>query len=92
MATLRQDLIFAARLFRKRPWLTILAVMTLGLGMGAVTTQFIVVKGLFLQRLPFPESAYFWQQPACTGSHPTRFPAKPENSGSALPWEQVQIR
>ncbi len=52
----RQDLIFAARLFQKRPWLTILAVMTLGLGMGAVTTQFIVVKGLFLQRLPFPDS------------------------------------
>src|SRR5688572_18824473 len=47
------DLRFAARSLARRPWFAALAILTLGLGIGATTTLFGVVKQVLLTPLPY---------------------------------------
>lgn len=50
------DLSLAARRLAKSPGFTLVAVLTLALGMGANTTFFSVLYGVVLKALPFPAS------------------------------------
>ena len=56
METLIKDIRFGIRSLAKRPGFSVLAIITLALGIGASTAIFSVVDGVLLRSLPYPDA------------------------------------
>ena len=56
MSGIFQDLRFAYRMLLKNPGFTAVVVLAMGLGIGANTSIFTIVRGILLAPLPFPQS------------------------------------
>ncbi|HBL25987.1 MAG TPA: hypothetical protein DD490_04040, partial [Acidobacteria bacterium] len=57
METIWQDIRFGIRTLIRHPATSVVALLTLALGIGANTALFSVVNGVLLRPLPYPESA-----------------------------------
>src|SRR5687767_11820285 len=65
-----QDLRYAARALRKQPMFTLVAVLTLTLGIGANTAIFSLLYQILLRPLPYPEAerlVFVWNSYPLTG-------------------------
>jgi putative ABC transport system permease protein len=56
LEVVRQDAVHALRTLRRNPGFTLMAVLTLALGIGATTAIFSIVDGVVFRPLPFPSS------------------------------------
>ncbi len=80
--TLLMDLRYAGRSLSKSPAFTILAVLTLALGIGANTAIFSVVLHLLIAPVPYPDGNSIVQLMRTAGGGQARFPADTEVFGA----------
>lgn len=62
LTTIRQDLIGGFRLLKKSPGFTVVAILSLALGIGANTAIFTIINAVFLHPLPVQEPAQLVEQ------------------------------
>ena len=73
METLIQDLRYAVRMLIKKPGFTVVAVLTLALGIGANTAIFSVINGVMLRSLPYTDAerlVALWETNTKSGQEP----------------------
>lgn len=76
LETLAQDVRYAMRMLRKNPVFAIVAILTLGLGIGANTAIFTLINAIMLRSLPVknPEQLVFFSRSNIEGKDWPSFP------------------
>jgi predicted permease len=85
MGTLWQDLSYGFRMLVKRPGFTVIAVLSLALGIGANTAIFSLVSAVLIKPLPFPEAerlVMVWEDASSIG-----FPQDTPSPGNYSDWK-----
>ncbi len=85
MQTLWQDLRYGGRMLMKQPGFTVIAVLSLALGIGANTALFSVINAVLLRPLPFQEPdrlAMIWEDASFIG-----FPQDTPAPGNFADWK-----
>src|SRR5262245_8919220 len=86
---LRQDLRYGARMLLKQPGFTLIAALTLALGIGANTAIFSVVNAALLRGLPYREPeqlVHLWER-----TPQQNFPQREASYPDLLDWRQNQV-
>jgi putative ABC transport system permease protein len=88
MQTFWQDLRFGARMLMKKPGFTIVAVITLALGIGANAAVFSLINAVLLKPLPFYEPerlVMVWEEASFAG-----FPRQDPAPANYMDWKSRQ--
>src|SRR6185503_16806820 len=75
--SIRQDVAYAAKRLAQSPGFTLVAALTLALGIGATSAIFSVVNAVLLRPLPFPEADRLVQLAALWKQEPVAYLAPP---------------
>src|SRR5918993_4370815 len=69
------DVRYAIRLLRRKPGITLVAVLTMTLGVGVTTVLFSTTYGVLMKPLPWPEADRLVRLTETRGGRPPRFGA-----------------
>src|ERR1700738_4748143 len=80
-----RDVVLALRSLRKNPGLSLTAVLTLALGIGANTAIFTLLYGLVLRSLPTPDASHLVRVTIASAAEPGS-----EENNSFMPYRMLQ--
>lgn len=93
MESLMQDVRYGMRTLLRTPGFTMVAVLVIGLGIGANVALFTVVRNVLLKPLPYrdPGGLVSLYEADFGGNHPSWSPYLPVDAGSMQDWREAAL-